>query len=72
MTVMIDSEIGMTEAPPMPISARKAISSPGLVAKAHSADAKPNSTRPISRIFLRPNRSPITPQVNSSAANASE
>ena len=72
ITVMIDSEIGITEAPPIPISARNAISSPGLVAKALNADAAPNSTRPISRIFLRPNRSPSTPQVTSSAAKASE
>ena len=72
MTVMMESEIGITDAPPTPIRARKAINSPGLVANAHSAEAKPNSTRPISRILLRPNRSPITPQVNSRAANASE
>ena len=65
---MIDSVCGCTAAAPMPISARNRMSCPDDVANEHTADIAPNRNRPISRIFLRPKRSPSTPQVISNPA----
>ena len=69
--VMMASVTGSTAAPPIPITPRKTISMEAVGAKAQTADAMPKRASPIERIFLRPNRSPRTPQVNSSAANTS-
>lgn len=54
--------VGITAAPPTPITARKPISMPALDEKAQIAEAAANSTKPKIRIFLRPNRSPSTPR----------
>ena len=61
--VRIESVPGMIIAAPTPIAARAAISGPGVVAKAPSPDATPNTTRPMSRSRLRPTRSLIAPIV---------
>ena len=61
----------MIAAPPMPISARAAMSWLGSWAYAEASDASPNSARPMSRMRLRPNRSPSTPKVNSRPAKTS-
>ncbi len=68
-TVMMASVVGRTAAPPTPMSARKAMSIPGVVAKAQAVDAMTKMTRPMMRTFLRPYLSPRMPQVNSSEAN---
>jgi len=48
----IDS--GMRKAPPIPSRARAAISHSAVGAKAQAADARPNNTRAIMSIRLRP------------------
>ena len=69
--VMIDRVAGRTAAPPMPISARIAMSISGDVEYAEASEAAPNRARPSMRMRLRPYRSPSTPQVNSRPANTS-
>ena len=71
-TVRMASEIGRTDAPLAPMMTRNAMSWPGESAKAHSADEAANRISPMMSTVLRPYRSPSTPQVNSSAAKASE
>jgi len=66
--IRMDSVDGMISAPPMPISTRTAISSPGLAANIAASDAVPNSSSPIIMIRRRPNRSPRPPEVSSSPA----
>ena len=44
-TVMMASVVGRTAAPPTPMSARKAMSMPGVVANAQAADAMPKMTQ---------------------------
>ncbi len=65
----IDRVEGMISAPPMPITTRAAITSPGFTAKVAASDAAPNSSNPMIMIFRRPNRSPRLPEVSSSPAN---
>jgi len=62
---------GSISAPTSPWPARAAISSPGLVAAAHAADATTNPATPVSSIRLRPNRSPSLPPVSRPTAIAS-
>ena len=69
ITVMMARVTGSTAAAPMPMSPRNTISWVGDAANADSADATPNSNSPMTRMRLRPYRSPRTPHVNSSAAN---
>ncbi len=66
--IRIDSVDGMISAPPTPIAIRTAISSPGVEQKTAPSEAAPNSSRPISITFRRPNRSPRLPEVSSSPA----
>ena len=54
----IDSVEGMMNAPPMPISARVAISISAEPANADSAEPRPNTASPNASAFLRPKRSP--------------
>ena len=68
-TVIIARVVGSTAAPPTPITARIPISIPELAENAAIADATPKIVRPMIRTFLRPIRSPITPQLKSKAAN---
>ena len=67
-TVMMASVVGSTAAPPTPMTARKPMSIGAEPEKAHIADANPNRMSPMRSTFLRPMRSPRTPQVNSSEA----
>ena len=52
--LMMDSVLGSTAAPPMPIRARPAISQPGDGEKADIAEATPKMARPSTRNRLRP------------------
>jgi len=54
-----------------PWAARAAISSPGLAAAAHAAEATTNPAMPVSSIRLRPKRSPSRPPVSRPTAIAS-
>ena len=67
-TVMMAKVVGITAAPPMPITALKPMSMPEETENAHTADAAAKRTKPMIKIFLRPRRSPSTPHVNSKAA----
>ena len=67
--IRIDSVLGISSAPPMPIATRAAISSPGLCASVATADAMPNSVSPMIRTLRRPNRSDRLPVVSSRPAN---
>ena len=67
-TVMMARVVGRTAAPPTPMSARKPISMAGVDEKAQATDATAKMTSPITNTFLRPMRSPSTPQVKRSAA----
>ena len=66
--VMIDSVVGMTSAAPTPIAARSPISVRGSSTKIAAAAATPNTTRPASRMPLRPKRSPTAPATSRSPA----
>ena len=71
MAVMIDSVEGMMNAPPMPMSARVAISISAEVASAESPEPRPKMARPTERPRLRPKRSPRAPAVSSRPAKTS-
>src|SRR3954453_10019260 len=60
-TGSIASDSGIMAAPPMPWTARAAISTPAESASAHAAEAVPKSARPASSTRLRPRRSPRLP-----------
>ena len=64
-----DNVLGISSAPPTPISARQAINCHGVSAMVASSDASPNSTSPMISIFRRPNRSDRLPAVSSRPAN---
>ena len=68
---MIESVEGMMNAPPTPITARAAISIPGVVAVADSAEPAPKTRRPKVRARRRPKRSPSAPAVSSRPAKTS-
>ena len=63
---------GMRVAPPMPSRARARMSISALVAKAATSEAAPNSGAPMSRIRLRPIRSPSEPMKISRPASRNE
>ncbi len=65
-----DSVLGISSAPPTPISPRHAINCPGFWASVASSEAAPKITSPRSSIFRRPNRSDRLPAVSNSPANA--
>ena len=69
--VMIDKVAGMTNAAPMPITARAAISVEESPESADHADPAAKTARPAISARRRPNRSPIAPAMISNAANAS-
>ena len=58
----------MISAPPMPMSARVAISMLADPAKADSTDPMPNTTSPAASALRRPNRSDKLPVVRSNPA----
>lgn len=64
-----DSVEGISVAPPIPMSARAAISTSGVGANAASADAAPNRAAPIIRSLRLPMRSPTFPMTMSSPAS---
>ena len=61
---------GMTAAAPRPCTVRAAISPAVLGARAHAAEARVNSDRPMSKIRRLPNRSPSAAAVMMPAAKA--
>jgi len=65
-----DSVDGNTIAEPTPITARAAISWPGLSIRPPARLATPNTARPASSISLRPNRSDRLPAASTDAANS--
>jgi hypothetical protein len=62
---------GVMSAAPRPWRVRAAISSPALVARPLHADAAVKATRPASRTFLGPYRSPSLPVISSGTVFAS-
>ena len=68
---MMASEPGVSSAPPMPCSARAAISTPMLGARPHSADESANQVTPMRNTRRRPNRSPSAPPSRISPARVS-
>ena len=68
--VISDSVEGNTIAAPTPITARAAISWPGLSVSPPARLAKPNTDRPASSIPLRPKRSDRLPAASTDAANS--
>jgi hypothetical protein len=68
---MIDSVAGMISAPPTPIAARTAMSSPAESTKSTARLARPKIAIPDWRASLRPKRSPSVPIVSSRPANTS-
>ena len=68
--VKMESVAGITAAAPIPITTRQAMSSPGEVDKAASAEPRAKTTRPPARVRCRPMRSPRLPNVRSSPATA--
>ena len=69
IVVMIESVAGITNAAPMPMTARPAITWFAPVAIPATMAPSPNTTRPLSNARLRPNRSPSAPAVSSEPAN---
>ena len=68
---MIASEPGVSSAPPMPCSARAAMSTPMSGASPHSAEASANQITPMRKIRRRPSRSPSAPPSRISPARVS-
>jgi hypothetical protein len=68
--VMIDSAAGVTNAAPMPCTARMAISSPGDSAKPPISDAAVNSAMPEANTARRPRTSAMRPPSSSRPAMA--
>jgi hypothetical protein len=66
--VMTARVVGWTAAPPIPITARQAMSSSGLPEKAAITEPPAKTANPMSSTFRRPIRSPMTPQENSRPA----
>jgi hypothetical protein len=60
----MDSVPGSLAAAPSPMTARPAMSTPGLGARAHSTEPAQNTPAPASMTFLRPSSSPIIPQAS--------
>jgi hypothetical protein len=67
----MDSVAGMTNAPPMPITARAAIRVVASPARAAATDPAAKTPRPSSSARRRPYRSPSAPATMSRAANVS-
>ena len=68
--VSSDRVEGNTIAAPMPITARAAISAPGLSVRPPAKLANPNTDSPASSIPLRPNRSDRLPNASTEPANS--
>jgi hypothetical protein len=68
MSVTIDSVDGIITAPPIPMSARAAISMPTDPEKAAQAEPAPKITRPARNVRLRPTRSARLPAASTSPA----
>ena len=71
MSMITERVAGMIIAPPMPMSARSAMSWSAFCANAAATLATPKSARPDCRARLRPNRSPSVPIVSRTPANES-
>ena len=65
----IDSVVGMSSAPPRPMTQRPAMSAVVEPAVAATTEPARNVARPASSACRRPNRSPMLPAVSSSPAN---
>ena len=69
MLVMSDSVEGMISAPPRPMLARAAISTPTDPEKAAQVEQPAKATRPARKVHLRPKRSAMLPDTRSKPAN---
>ena len=69
--VRMDSVVGKTAAAPMPVNARAAMSSPGVLANAARALPRPKTASPATRTPRRPSRSDRLPPARTSAAKTS-
>ncbi len=65
----IESESGLSSAPPTPWTARNPISWVSVWASAHAIDDSVKMTRPTMKMRLRPNRSPSLPPSRIRVAN---
>ena len=63
--------LGTKSAPPMPWTARAAISSPGPAARPHHSEAAANTAVPSANTRRRPKRSPAAPPISIRAARHS-
>ena len=70
-SMMTESVEGMIMAPPMPMTARAAITCPDDSEKMTTNAAMAKMTRPIRSIFALPKRSPRPPMVSKSPAKTS-
>lgn len=68
---MTANATGRMMAPPIPIAARAAITTPAVSAHAAATEARPNRARPISISRLRPYRSASAPNVSIVPASTS-
>ena len=68
---MMASEPGVSSAPPMPCSARAAISTPMSGARPHRAEVIANQVTPMRNTRRRPNLSPSAPPSRISPASVS-
>ena len=69
--VRIERVDGMISAPPIPISARLAISVSALPASAESSEPAPKTPSPTTSARRRPKRSPRLPMISSRPAKTS-
>ena len=68
--VMMERVAGMISAPPMPMTARRAISWPEVLTATTAMLAPANTTSPVRSALLRPKRSPRVPAVSRKPAKA--
>ena len=69
--LMIARLLGTSSAPPIPCTARAAISTPAPGAIAQATDAAVKTATPIAKTRRRPNRSPAAPPTRISAPSIS-
>ena len=71
LALMIARLLGTSSAPPIPCTARAAISIPAPGAIPQATEAAVKTATPITKILRRPNRSPAAPPTRISALNIS-
>ena len=66
---MSASEVANIIAPPVPCTARARFKTSGVDDRPHAAEERVNTTRPVTKIRRRPNRSAREPAVSRNAAS---